>query len=79
MHNEFQTAANSKNHVGDAPAQISAAQIERLVNEYKKTRTELEWAIGSRATQDTCAFFWGKKDALNHVFDVLGIDTPEEI
>lgn len=79
MHNENQTAANSKNHVGDAPVQISLEQIERLLSEYKKTRHELEWAISSRATTETQAWWWGRKDALHHVFAELGIKAPEEI
>lgn len=89
MHDEFQTAANSKNHAGDARSpdqfranravQISSEQIQRLLNEYKKTRHELEWAISSRATTETQAWWWGRKDALRHVFAELGINAPEEI
>lgn len=79
MHNEIQTAANSKNHVGDAPVQISLGQIDILKNSFKEACYGLEWAMNARADSEVVAWWQGRKDALRHVFAELGIKAPEEI
>ena len=79
MHNEFQTAANSKNHVGDAPVQISLEQIDILKNSFKEACYGLEWARNVRADSEIVAWWQGRKDALRHVFAELGINAQEEI
>lgn len=79
MHNDIQTAANSKTHVGDAPVQISAAQIEKFVKAYKEARNELDWAMSIKATSEACAWWLGRKEALRHVLVELDIEVPEEL
>lgn len=89
MYDEFQTAANSKNHAGDARSpdqfrtdravQISEAQIKKFVKAYEEARNELDWAMSMRATSEACAWWLGRKVALRHVLAELGIEAPEEI
>ena len=89
MHDEFQTAANSKNHAGDARSpdqfradravQISEAQIKKLVKAYKEARNEVDWAMSMRAPIEAYAWWIGRKVALRQVLAELGIEAPEEI
>lgn len=79
MHNDIQTAANSKNHAGDAPVQISAAQIERLKRAYIKAGRVTEWALMSNAEGDYCTWWISRRDTLHQVLAELGIEAPGEI
>ena len=79
MHNEFKTAANSKNHVGDAPVQIisndrAKAALRAMRENLKEAQNLHDYAINNRATTEEIAYWQGREAALQLCINLLTDD-----